>query len=307
MHNHHLIKVTEPLGGEDQRQIRSLWERYKGASGRKEVKVKGKTMLVLKDKKRGEKVLSRYPGAGGSTVELLGKHMDRMNIGEWLFDEVINMYMWLLQVRDDKSTLLQKMPNGEKAKPSHYFNSFFFEKLDTATKQHGSLGSMGAVMEMNRLADRINSVGGNIFLLDKLVIPVNCGGTHWTLCVANFKKKQLQYYDSYHDSMGGTGGRWVAMLREFLAVQARRWRGELPCGFTDIEWRSLLDIESWRDTIPRSTPQQGNCCDCGAFVCAFASFIMQRIEENFPFSQADADRIRERITYDLMNAHSTEI
>jgi len=44
------------------------------------------------------KVVCSLPaGYNGSMVDIVGRQMERMPNG-WLFDEIINAYMWLLQV-----------------------------------------------------------------------------------------------------------------------------------------------------------------------------------------------------------------
>jgi hypothetical protein len=87
-------------------------------------------------------VVAEVPAAiEGTAVSLLGKHMYRMNPknklneDKWLFDETINAYMWLLQMRDYESVLLAQ-DAGMVKKPSLYFNSFFFEKLHSGIEPH---------------------------------------------------------------------------------------------------------------------------------------------------------------------------
>jgi hypothetical protein len=67
-------------------------------------------------------VCSLAVGAGGSSVDILGKHFGRMR-KYWLFDESVNAYMFLLQKRDK----LHVTATG--CKPSHFMSSFFFEKV----------------------------------------------------------------------------------------------------------------------------------------------------------------------------------
>jgi len=68
-------------------------------------------------------VCSLAAGAGGSSVDILGKHFGRMR-SAWLFDESINAYMFLLQERDKRRCA--GLPG---AIPSHFMSSFFFEKV----------------------------------------------------------------------------------------------------------------------------------------------------------------------------------
>ncbi len=45
--------------------------------------------------------------------------------GGWLFDETVNLFMYVLQQRD--RALVQAKKDK---KPSHFFNSFFMEKVN---------------------------------------------------------------------------------------------------------------------------------------------------------------------------------
>ena len=49
----------------------------------------------------------------------------------------------------------------------------------------------------------------DLFAKDMVVVPVNVGNMHWTLCVAFMEMKHVQYYDS----MSGQGARCVWRLR----------------------------------------------------------------------------------------------
>lgn len=57
-------------------------------------------------------------GAAGSSVDIFGKHFARLRAG-WLFDEIVNAYFFLLQVRCRR---LQR-------ESMVFFNSFFFTKV----------------------------------------------------------------------------------------------------------------------------------------------------------------------------------
>jgi len=60
-----------------------------------------------------------------------------------------------------------------------------------------------------------------------------------------------------------------------------------------------LDVASW--TIVGSTPgtpRQGNCDDCGVFMCFFANFLSANAALNF--SQADIPLFRGRMTMDIL-------
>lgn len=55
----------------------------------------------------------------------------------WLFDETINMYMWLLQQRDNAWVA----EDPQTRKPTYFSSSFFFEKMfeNHAAYNYGSV------------------------------------------------------------------------------------------------------------------------------------------------------------------------
>jgi len=60
-----------------------------------------------------------------------------------------------------------------------------------------------------------------------------------------------------------------------------------------------FDRRKWSKGREMGIPQQGNCSDCGVFLCAFASHVVDATD--FPFAQQDMDSIRARITYELVH------
>jgi sentrin-specific protease 1 len=206
--------------------------------------------------------------------------------GKWLFDGTLNCYMWLLQTRDNERVREhnESLSDGEEPKKfSHFFNSFFFAKLlESGRPNHKSV---------KRFAKKITSVSGNVFKLDKIIIPVNVGHSHWCLCVAYIQQRRIQYYDS----MNGAGDTYLNGLKYYLQEEAKKWVGDPSVP------QHLLDFDSWT-LVPSTgdTPQQNNCSDCGVFTCTFANYISQNLE--LRFSQSNINHFRQRITYDLAYA-----
>ena len=260
-------KLIEPLTLSQQAEAMALWDQP--------------------DSDSNVAVVLRLPaGAAGSIVEVLGKHMARMAPGKWLFDETLNCYMWLLQTRDDERVgeLNEGLGDGDEPnKFSHFFNSFFFAKLlESGRPNHKSV---------KRFAKKITSVSGNVFKLDKIIIPVNVGHSHWCLCVAYIQQRRIQYYDS----MNGAGDTYLNGLKYYLQEEAKKWVGDPSVP------QHLLDFDSWT-LVPSTgdTPQQNNCSDCGVFTCTFANYISQNLK--LRFSQSNINHFRQRITYDLAYA-----
>ena len=259
-------QLLTPLPEEHQQEVAAVWDEARQGGAEENLDV----------------AVELPAGASGSTVAVLGKHMFRMRPGEWLYDEAINMYMWLLQGRDAHRVLLAN-ERGDSKKPSHFFNSFFFEKLLSEGLPNYEL--------VKRFANKITSTKGNVFKLDKIFAPVNVGGTHWCMLVAYVQQRRIQYYDSF----GGSGEQYLDAMKVFLENEATKWvdDGSVP--------QHLLDLNAWAlvRTQRATTPQQNNCCDCGVFSCTFANYISQDLELNF--SCDNMLHFRQQITYDILH------
>ena len=84
---------------------------------------------------------------------------------------------------------------------------FKFKILYSSPKRFSHDG----LMSLNRWSRHITSTHGNIFLLKKLIIPVNIQSKHWCCCVAHILEKRIQYYDS----SGGEGHVYLSGLKVF--------------------------------------------------------------------------------------------
>ena len=101
-----------------------------------------------------------------------------------------------------------------------------------------------------------NGLGGNIFLLDKLFIPINHPGVHWALVCVFVQAKAIYYYDSL-----GEGGRTVvSAIHQYLEEEhMRKYKKGLPKG-----WRLIPDTPC---------PRQDNGNDCGVYICMFMDYL----------------------------------
>jgi len=171
--------------------------------------------------------------------------------------------------------------------PSYFFNSFFFEKLidpSTGTAQHSLVKSF---------ARRVVSTGGNVFKLDKIIIPVNIGDNHWSLVIAYVQEREIKYYDSME---GGGGTKWMEVLQVYLRGEAKKWVGDSTVR------KGLLKLDEWSlvSTTTNNTPQQNNGSDCGAFMCTFAKYVDEDLAMDFTCD--DMKHIRVDITCSLLHA-----
>ncbi|WOO79693.1 Sentrin-specific protease [Vanrija pseudolonga] len=164
------------------------------------------------------------------SAELSSSSLQRLKPDVWLNDEVINFYVELINTRakDD-------------GRPLHCLNTFFYEKLSVA-------GYAGA-----KLARWTKRMKLDIFALDKLLIPINHGNSHWVCAVINFKQRRIEYYDSLADS----GRRYEVFktLRGYLQSEHQEKKG------------SSFDLRKWEDQFDPDTPKQNNYTDCGVFAC----------------------------------------
>jgi len=268
--------IAQPLEQEQHEEVKRIWEKYDGS-----VSEPNGTPLgydVLDEMKANDVVVELPIGAKGCLVPIRGKHIDRMIPRRWLFDEAINSYMALLQIRTDRRRTLDEMAGGgtNVRAPSHFWGSFFIEKLKSCRR------STVRKNQMERMTDKVTSVQGDIFQLDKMVMPVNIANGHWALIVAYMQEQKLRSFDS----MNGDHSEDMKMLLDLFEAEAQR----LPVDF---------DRSKWSTGRERDVPKQGNCSDCGVFLCAFASHVVDATD--FPFAQQDMDSIRARITYELVH------
>jgi Ulp1 family protease len=145
--------------------------------------------------------------------------------------------MSMLQERDDK---LREI--NPKRKRSHFFNSFFMDKL---------LGDGHVGYCYNGVARWTKKF--DVFQMDKIFFPVNISNTHWTMAVVLISRKEIHYYNSMKDA----GTRYKRGLLRWLGDESKSKK------------KSDLDESGWTSLSP-PCPQQQNGFDCGMFsiMCA---------------------------------------
>lgn len=105
---------------------------------------------------------------------------------------------------------------------------------------------------------------GNIFLLDKLCIPVNIGNSHWVLCSVFFKAKEIRIYDSLLKCSFNT-----AIIRSnvfrYILDEYKTMYGHSMTGEQEAEWKFTDKVNC--------APQQRNKIDCGIFTIIFGQHL----------------------------------
>jgi hypothetical protein len=158
---------------------------------------------------------------------------------QWLNDEVINAYLNIVVKHGNQNDRPDQVPTY------HAFSSFFWVNLNDPKKGYNSV---------QRWARRAKINGPRLLETQAVFIPVNPGNTHWTLLVVSGKTRTVTHYDS----LGGSGARYIAKIKEYLAA-------ELGSNFVEGAW-SFVDRGD--------SPRQSNMDDCGVFAITSARQLM---------------------------------
>ncbi|CAE7231551.1 unnamed protein product [Rhizoctonia solani] len=187
----------------------------------------------------------------------------RLKPAQWLNDEVINFYGALILARSEEA---QK--GKGKALDAHYFNTFFFAKLEDMGYEKSRIGKWTKKID--------------IFKKDIVLIPVNLGNAHWTCAAINFQKKRIEY----HDSMGRKRGKIYKILRDYLNSEHKDKK------------KKDFDFAGWEDYFDDNAPQQENGYDCGVFSCQYMECLSRGAP--FGFDQGNMGYLRQRMILEIM-------
>jgi len=200
----------------------------------------------------------------------------RLRDMNWLNDEVINLYLKLVQARAARD----RAGSGPQAPlRAHVFQTFFWHCL--AERRPERRYNYGNVRRWTREAHLPHGVK-NIFELDSVLVPINQTGNHWVLMVINMRERRLELFDSY----GGSGAGYFELVRRFLVDDHRDQLGQ------------EIDLSGWTNVV-WTVPQQDNDFDCGVFMCAFASAVVRNTA--ITFSAADIPLLRRRMVLEILN------
>lgn len=133
--------------------------------------------------------------------------------------------------------------------------------------------------------------GGNIFLLQKLFVPINENNLHWTLIEIDFRKKTIIYHDSllHNDYM------YCKYILQFLRDEYRKiYKQELKSSDWNLISNSVLRIQH-----QIATPKQQNSFDCGVFL--LMTIEARILQEYHNCNQQLATKYRQHIQRSLQN------
>ena len=191
-----------------------------------------------------------------SYAEITRRTISILDGQEWLNDQIINFYMHMLLHRDRTLSM--------ETRQSWFGTTFFFAKL----LENGEYNYNAVRRWTSRNID--------IYLADKVLIPINVNNIHWTLLVFYMMSKELHYYDSQN----GDGCKYLQYGLRWLSDE-----------YMDKK-QTVLNFNEWRCFHKESgVPQQTNGYDCGVFVLMFAIAIAYN-QPLTSFSQEDMPRYR---------------
>ena len=204
--------------------------------------------------------------AGTDTVQR--GSVRRLRPTKWLNDEVIHYFLTMLARREEQ--LSYEFPAQRRC---HFFKSYFMTKL---------LGEGGyRYANVKRWSRKVR--GRDIFALDKIICPINCGGVHWSCAVIFVQERKIQFYDS----LLGSGKEYIVSLLDYLKDEHMD------------KYQKQLDTSDWElvDCQP-DTPQQENGFDCGVFTCMFADYLSR--DAPLTFGQSTVTECRQRIALSIV-------
>ncbi|EFJ49990.1 hypothetical protein VOLCADRAFT_58901 [Volvox carteri f. nagariensis] len=207
-------------------------------------------------------------------IELPRAKLQCMDLGVWLNDEVINMYMLLLQARDTRlrraAAAGGNAAGGSASSPytpprCHFFNSFFYNKLFQGAYNYANVRRWTTPKQLS-----------NKLQLDRIIMPIH-KGVHWTCAEVDLRARVVRYYDSLK-------GEDHALVRHLLS-----WVSDESADKLKQRW----DTSKWQVEFPKNIPEQHNGCDCGVFSIMFADRRGAGLP--FDFSQRDMPLLRIKV------------
>ncbi|KAG8857660.1 Smt3-specific protease [Tulasnella sp. 330] len=226
--------------------------------------------------------------------QVTSKDISRLGPAQWLNDEIINFWGAMLVERAERCKLeaANSATTGGKGKGKakavdseeepgrfgfpeplhdiHYFNTFFYAKLEQQGYEKSRLGKWTKKID--------------IFSKDVVLIPINQGNAHWTSAAINFKKKRIEFYDS------------LGLSRPIVFERLRN--------YMDMEHmdkkKTPFDFSGWVDFYTEEMPQQENGYDCGMFVCMVMEALSRGEEvDEFVFDQKNMPYLRQRVAWEI--------
>eukprot|EP00388_Colpodella_angusta_P020798 GDKJ01052343.1.p1 GENE.GDKJ01052343.1~~GDKJ01052343.1.p1 ORF type:complete len:417 (+),score=63.07 GDKJ01052343.1:15-1265(+) len=210
-----------------------------------------------------------------ANVELQRHELRSLSSRSWLTDEVINLFMHLLNKRSTGN------PKGPKV---YCFSTFFWSKL-----------SEGGRYQYSNVARWTKRKKIDIFNFDSVLFPVHVGENHWTLGAVDLHQHTVSVYDS----LGGGNGLFCELVVRWIADE---WQDKKGTPYSDggrswtvVSGSNRKGADGKKEAgVVGGVPLQNNSYDCGVFTCLFAERLAAG--GTFIFRQTDMDVARRKIT-----------
>ncbi|CAN4094931.1 unnamed protein product [Withania somnifera] len=200
-----------------------------------------------------------------SNIDITGAILQCLRPGQWLNDEVINVYLELLKERE------KRVP--QKFLKCHFFSTFFYKKLIS--------GKEGYNYQSVRRWTSQRKLGYCLLECDKIFVPIH-KEIHWCLAVINKKDKKFQYLDS----LRGQDSNVLKVLARYFVDEVKDKSGK------------HIDVSSWNQEFVEDLPVQENGYDCGVFMIKNADFYSRDI--GLCFNQGHMSYFRLRTAKELL-------
>ena len=213
---------------------------------------------VLDHKKLNDTVMEGF-GMGLTLEKCLA-----LGDGQWLNDEIINLYMALLKDQLERAIIFKGDVN---TKETHFFNTFFWSKLTENDKYKFS--------NIEKWITKIEKP----FECNKIFIPINIKNVHWAMIVISFIAKEICYVDSYAPFPGGNkNDDRLKIALQFL----KDWAAKKNISFNSKEWKLKIP----------EVPQQSNGFDCGMFTIYCARYLSEDLPPYYNQEQMAINRLK---------------
>ena len=141
----------------------------------------------------GEIIQSKMMGSPAAEINIHRHHLQCLQHGEWLNDEVINVWMDYIKDRNERLNGL-----SASSMPSIYImKTLFYSRMCVLEGPAGRQDCFD-FPGVRRWTKKVD-----VFAHDMIFIPLH-QGMHWALAVVNMRAKKIQYFDS----MGGHAKSW---------------------------------------------------------------------------------------------------
>jgi hypothetical protein len=210
-----------------------------------------------------------------ASTDVYVRDFKRLDPGMWLNDSIVDCILHLYRYKYEINM-----------NEFWIFSTQFFARLVPKEGEY-------VYANVSRWTRRVHP---DIFSRKMVFFPLHIHGAHWTLAVADMRKRTLTYYDS----MGRDGLEYLQMVLRYLEDEHMDKNKEL-----------LPKKEEWKyiQTLGR-VPQQPNDVDCGVFMCTFVRMLMEQVNEPevvFTFSHVDIPQIRQSMKRILLASRQVSL